>query len=83
MLKLECFLDIVLGDTKDGEGWLEVLMRIDYNGITTKILLIKLRIKKRQVKETIERRIKETMKRIEIIEDAIEKGLIFSNGRFG
>jgi hypothetical protein len=50
---IEYSFERVLGDSKDSEGWLEILMKIDYKGISTSILLIKLRIKEGEEKEII------------------------------
>jgi hypothetical protein len=45
-IMIESTLNLVLSDTRDVEGWLETLGKLDNNGIMTAILNIKMMIRK-------------------------------------
>jgi hypothetical protein len=72
-IMIESTLNIVLSDTKDAEGWLEIPNKLDNNGIMTSILNIKMMIRKNVEKEEIWSQYIDTIKIIGIIEDGIEK----------
>jgi hypothetical protein len=72
-IMIESILSIVLSDTKDAEGWLEILNKLDNNGIMTSILSIKMMIRKHAEKEDIRNQFIDTIKRIGIIDDARER----------
>jgi hypothetical protein len=72
-IMIESTLNIVLSDTKDAEEWLEIVNKLDNNGIMTSILNIKTMIRKHGEKEEICSQIIGTIKRIGIIEDTIER----------
>jgi hypothetical protein len=52
---------------------METLNKLDYNGILTRILDIKMAIRREEREEEITTKYEETMKGIEIIEDAIQR----------
>jgi Asp-tRNA(Asn)/Glu-tRNA(Gln) amidotransferase C subunit len=72
-IMIECTLNVVMSNTSDAEGWLDTLKSLDYNGIMTAILDIKTMIRKDVEKEFISKQFIETVKRIGIIEDSIER----------
>jgi hypothetical protein len=72
-IMIESTLNLVMSNTEDAEGWLETLKGLDYNGIMTAILDIKMMMRKNEDKETITKQFTETVKRIGIIEDSIER----------
>jgi hypothetical protein len=70
---IESTLNLVLSDTRDAEGWLETLNKLDNNGIMTAIRNIMMMIRKHEEKEEICNQIIDTIRRIGIIEDSIER----------
>jgi hypothetical protein len=72
-IMIECTLNITLSDTNDAEGWLDTLKKLDNNDIMTAILDLKMMIRKGEEKEFICTQFKDTLKRIGIIEDSIER----------
>jgi hypothetical protein len=72
-IMIESTLNLVLNDTKDAEGWLDTLNKLNYNGIMTTMLNIKMMIRKHEEKEEKCDQIISTIKRIGIIEDSIER----------
>jgi hypothetical protein len=70
---IESTLNITMSDTKDAEEWLDILKKLDYNGIMTAILDLKMMIRKGEEKEFIGKQFNDTLKRIGIIEDSIER----------
>jgi hypothetical protein len=71
-IMIESTLNLVLSHTKDAEGWLEILNKLDNNGIMTAISRIKMKIMLHEDKEEICEQIIDTLKRREIIQDSIE-----------
>jgi hypothetical protein len=72
-IMIESTLDLVMSDTKDAEGWLETLNKLDNKGIMTPILSIKMKIRLHEYKEEICEQINDTLKIIKIIQDSKEK----------
>jgi hypothetical protein len=72
-IMIESTLNLVLSMTKDAEGWLETLNKLDSNGIMTTILSIKMKIRLHEDKEEICEQKIDALKRIEIIQDSIER----------
>jgi hypothetical protein len=72
-IMIESTLNIVLSGLRDAEGWLEILNKLDNNGIMTSILNIKMMIRKQVEKEEISSQFIDAIKRIGIIKDTIER----------
>jgi hypothetical protein len=72
-IMIESTLNITMSDTKYAEEWLGILKKLDYNGIMTAILDLKMMIRKGEEKEYICKQFNDTLKRIGIIEDSIER----------
>jgi hypothetical protein len=72
-IMIESTLSITMSELTYAEEWLETLKRIDYNGIMTAILDIKMMMRKAEEEEIICTRYTGALKRIEIIDDAIQR----------
>jgi hypothetical protein len=72
-IMIECMLNITLSDTTEAEDWLDIVKKLDYNGIMTVILDLKMMIRKGAEKEFIGKQFNDTLRRIGIIEDSIER----------
>jgi hypothetical protein len=72
-IMIESTLNITLSDTREAEKWLDDLKKLDYNGIMTAILDLKMMIRKEVEKDYICKQFKDTLKRIGIIEDSMER----------
>jgi hypothetical protein len=63
-IMIESTRNITMSDTKDAEGWLDILKKLDYNGIMTAILDLKMMLRKGEEKEFIGKQFNDTLKRI-------------------
>jgi hypothetical protein len=72
-IMIESTLSLTLSDLQYAEEWLETLTKLDYNGVLTRILKIKLAMRKGEEEEVIAKEYMDTLKGIEIIEDAIQR----------
>jgi DNA mismatch repair ATPase MutL len=72
-IMIESTLNLVLSGTKDAEEWLETLNKFENNRIMTAILSIKMKIRLHEDKEEICEQIIDTVKRIELMQDSIER----------
>jgi hypothetical protein len=72
-IMIESTLSLTLSNLQYVEEWMETLTKLDYNGILTRILKIKLAMRKEEEEEIIAKEYMDTLKGIELIEDAIQR----------
>jgi hypothetical protein len=72
-ITIECTLNITLSDPTESEEWLDILKKLDYDGIMTAIVDLTMMIRKEVGKEVIGKQFNDTLRRIGIIEDSIER----------
>jgi hypothetical protein len=63
-IMIESTLNITMSDTTYAEEWLDILKKLDYNGMMTAILDLKMMIRKGEEKEHFCKQFKDTLKRI-------------------
>jgi hypothetical protein len=72
-IMIESTLSIVMSDLHYAEEWLKTLKKLDYNGIMTRILEIKMMMRQDAEENEIAMKYCETMKGIELVEDALQR----------
>jgi hypothetical protein len=72
-IMIESTLSLTMSNLQYAEEWLETLKKLDYNGIMTRILDIKMMMRQKAEKIEIAAKYGETLKGIELVEDAIQR----------
>jgi hypothetical protein len=72
-IMIESTLSITMSNLQYAEEWLETLKKLDFNGILTRILDIKMMMRHEAEESEIAEKYNDTIKGIEIIDDALQR----------